>query len=238
MPTSIGLLGTGRLGTAVRRLADDRDDVQVAWAVGRGPVPQTPVDVAIDVSTAQAVAGHLDWARRTGTDLVIGTTGWDTDLLSAPETGIRVLVAPNFSLGVALVSALVRALGGYADTTGIPTDLAVTETHHRHKVDSPSGTALALRDAVAHGAGQQPDRVQTTSLRLGEVVGDHEVSATSALETISVRHTAHDRDLFAHGALDAALWLAARPAPGTYTLDDLAQTHLRTLLDPPQKESR
>lgn len=238
MPTSIGLLGTGRLGTAVRRLADHRDDLQVAWAVGRGPVPQTPVDVAIDVSTAQAVAGHLDWARRTGTDLVIGTTGWDTDLLSAPETGIRVLVAPNFSLGVTLVNALVRALGGYAAATGIPTDLAVTETHHRHKMDSPSGTALALRDAMAHGAGQQPDTVQTTSLRLGEVVGDHEVSATSALETISVRHTAHDRDLFAHGALDAALWLAARPAPGTYTLDDLAQTYLRTLLDPPQKESR
>lgn len=238
MPTTIGLFGTGRLGTAIRRVAEPRDDVDVAWAVGRGPLPQVPVDVAIDVSNADAVGDHLTWARETGTDLVIGTTGWDAGLVHGLDQplDVSVLVAPNFSLGVALVSRLAQVLGGYAASAGA--DLAVSETHHRHKVDAPSGTALALRQSAAVGAQIPASRVQTTSLRVGEIVGDHEVSATSALETISVRHTAHDRDLFASGALRAATWLATRPEPGLYTLDDLAEAHLRALAETPQKESR
>ncbi len=144
------------------------------------------------------------------------------------------LVAPNFSVGVALVRRLARVLGGYAAHAPVPVDLAVTDVHHRHKVDAPSGTALTLRDAVAEGAGLPADEVQTTSLRLGSVVGDHEVVASSELETITLRHTAHSRDLFATGALTAARWLHARPGPGVWSLDDLAADHLRSLLDPPR----
>lgn len=231
MPTSLGLFGTGRLGSAIRRLADDRDDVIVRWAVGReGADDLERVDVALDVSTGPAVAEHLTWARRTGTDLVIGATGWDPALLADGDHGLRVLVAPNFSLGVALARRLSLLLGGYAaatDRDGVAVDLAVTETHHRHKIDAPSGTALALRDALSVGAARHPEDVQTTSLRLGEVIGDHEVTVATALETITVRHTAHDRDLFAAGALTAATWLTTRPAPGLYTLDDLAEDHLK-----------
>lgn len=228
--TTIGLLGTGRLGSAIRAAADTADDVSVAWAVGRGDVPEVPVDVAIDVSTAAAVAEHLAWAQRTGTPVVIGTTGWDTALLDEVGPEARVLVAPNFSLGVALVRRLARVLGGYAAHAPVDVDLAVTDTHHRHKIDAPSGTALTLREALAEGAGRAPEDVQTTSLRLGSVVGDHEVVASSALETITLRHTAHSRDLFATGALTAARWLATRPQPGVYSLDDLAEDHLRSLL--------
>ncbi|WP_298749776.1 4-hydroxy-tetrahydrodipicolinate reductase [uncultured Serinicoccus sp.] len=235
MPTSLGLFGTGRLGSAIRRLADARDDLEVRWAVGSerpGDEVLEAVDVAIDVSTADAVADHLTWARRTGTDLVIGATGWDPSLVDG-ELPVRVLVAPNFSLGVALVRRLTAVLGAYAAATGsagTPVDLAVAETHHRHKVDAPSGTALALREALARGAGTRLEDVQTTSLRLGEVVGDHEVTVTTALETVTLRHTAHDRDLFAAGALTAAGWLTTRPHPGLFTLDDLAEDHLRPLL--------
>src|SRR5690606_16723129 len=178
----------------------------VAWAVGRGEVPATPVDVAIDVSTGAAVPAHLDWAVRTGTPLVIGTTGWDTTALDGLPSGARVLVAPNFSVGVALVRRLARVLGGYAAHAPVPVDLAVTDVHHRAKVDAPSGTALTLRDAVAEGAGLLAQEVQTTSLRIGSVVGDHEVVASSELETITLRHTAHSRELFAAGALTAARW--------------------------------
>src|SRR5690606_14902146 len=131
--------------------------------------------------------------RTTGTPLVIGTTGWDTDLLLDLGPEQRVLVAPNFSLGLALVLRLARVLGGYA-VSGLVADgvdLAVTDTHHRRKADAPSGTALALRSALAAGAGRAPDEVQTTSLRIGEVVGEHEVVAASALETLTLRHTAH-----------------------------------------------
>jgi 4-hydroxy-tetrahydrodipicolinate reductase len=229
VPLTLGLLGTGRLGSAIRAAADGRDDVEVRWSVGRGEVPDVPVDVAVDVSHAAAVADHLAWARRTGTALVVGTTGWDAALLPAAPS-VPVLVAPNFSLGVALVSRLARVLGGYAAHAPVPVDLAVTDTHHRHKVDAPSGTALTLRESLAAGAGREAGDVQTTSLRIGAVVGDHEVVASSELETITLRHTAHSRDLFATGALTAAAWLAARTEPGVYTLDDLAAEHLAGLL--------
>lgn len=230
MTTTIGLLGTGRLGSAIRDAAAAETDLEVGWAVGRGPVPEEPVDVAVDVSTAAAVPAHLAWAQRTGTPIVVGTTGWDPALLDDLGPGARVLVAPNFSVGVALVRRLARVLGGYAAHSPVPVDLAVTDTHHRNKVDAPSGTALTLREALAEGAGRPVGAVQTTSLRVGSVVGDHEVVAASELETITLRHSAHGRDLFATGALTAARWLLGRPGPGVHTLDDLAEDHLHALL--------
>ena len=231
MTTTIGLLGTGRLGASVRDAADASDDLRVSWAVGRGPVPPQPVDVAVDVSAAAAVADHLAWADRTGTPLVVGTTGWDRALLADLSPAARVLVAPNFSLGVALLGRLARALGGYAVHAPSPVDLAVTDVHHRAKADAPSGTAIALRQALAEGAGRPVGDVQTTSLRVGAVVGEHEVIASSALETITLRHAAHDRELFASGALTAARWLLGS-GPGVHTLDDLAEDHLQALLAP------
>ena len=224
--TTLGLLGTGRLGSAIRTAADARDDLTVAWAVGRDAVPGGAVDVAVDVSHPDAVAEHLAWAQRTGTPLVVGTTGWDHALV-AGRLDVPVLLAPNFSLAVALLRRFAHALGGYAATAAAPFDLAVAETHHRHKVDSPSGTALTLREALAAGAGRPDGDVQTTSLRLGSVVGEHAVTAASALETITLTHVAHDRRLFAEGALTAATWLARRPGPGLFTLDDLADDTLR-----------
>lgn len=233
MPLTLGLFGTGRLGSAIRDAAASRDDLDLAWAVGRDGPPadlgaEVPVDVAIDVSHADAVADHLAWAERTGTPLVIGTTGWEHALLDGLDPQARVLVAPNFSLGVALVRRLARLLGGYAVHAPAPVDLAVTDLHHRAKVDAPSGTALTLRQALAEGARRPLVDVQTTSLRLGSAVGEHEVVLASALETITLRHTAHDRSLFASGALTAARWLHEEAGPGVHSLDDLADALLPT----------
>lgn len=231
---TLGIFGTGRLGTAIRDAAAPRDDVTVSWAVGRDEAPSAAVDIAVEVSLGAAVPDRLGWARATGTPLVIGTTGWDRALLEDYPAELSVLIAPNFSLGVALVRRLAGVLGGYAASAPVTTDLAVSETHHRHKVDAPSGTALVLADALAAGAGRPVEAVQTPSLRLGSVIGDHEVVVASALETITLRHSAHDRALYATGALSAAHWLATRPTPGIFTLDDLAEDHLRALLERPR----
>jgi 4-hydroxy-tetrahydrodipicolinate reductase len=226
----MGIFGRGRLGSLVEAAARQDPDLEVAWTLGRDEQPpaDAPVDVAVDVTHPNAVAGHLAWARDTGTDLVVGTTGWPTDLLAGhPRDGIGVLVAPNFSLSVALMRRLATVIGGYAVHAPEPVDLAVTDTHHRGKVDAPSGTAAMLRDALAASSGRGADEVQTTSLRLGTVVGRHSVLYESASESIVLTHEAHSREVFAAGALAAARWVHGRP--GVHTVDDWAHDQLHHL---------
>lgn len=228
MPLQIGIFGRGRLGSAIAAAAAEQtDDLHVAWLVGQeAPQDLSPVDVAVEVSHADAVADRIRWAHRNGTDLVIGTTGWTTHEFDASDAlgsggespAIGLLTAPNFSLTVALMRRISLALGGYAARTGA--DLAVSEIHHTRKVDAPSGTALLLRDTLAAGAGREAESVQTASLRLGEVVGRHDVHLTSAAESITLTHEAHSREVFALGALTAIRWIHGRR--GSFTFDDLA----------------
>lgn len=248
MPLQIGIFGRGRLGSAIAAAAERTTDLDVSWITGRDEDTSSagPVDVALDVSHADAVAGRIAWARETGTDLVIGTTGWDhrildsrlpdahlpTDASSEGHTpaqagedpAIGLLIAPNFSLTVALMRRLSLTLGRYAARSPEPVDLAVSEVHHTRKVDTPSGTALLLRDALEEGSGQRD--VQATSLRLGEVIGRHDVHLSSAAESITLTHEAHSREVYALGALTAVRWIHGRR--GTFTFDDLAAE----ILDP------
>lgn len=232
--SSVGIIGSGRLGSLIARAVGAADDLDLAWSTGReGPGSLAPVDVAIDVSVADAVPHTLEWALATGTDLVIGTTGWDPaalDVLPDPAP-IGVLVAPNFSLSVALLGRLAAVLGRYARTTrdaGGEVDLAVTDLHHRAKVDAPSGTARMLTGALADAAGVPEPDVQVTSLRLGTAVGRHEVLYRSPTETLTIGHEALTREVFADGALEAARWIRGRR--GVHTLDDLAADRLADVL--------
>lgn len=228
MTLRIGIFGRGRLGSAVAAAVDAADDLDLTWATGREGAPaDRPVDVALDLSNADGVPGHLAWATETGTDLVIGATGWDRALLTEADTEkFGVLTAPNFSLSVALVRRLALVLGRYADRTPEPADLAVSEVHHTRKVDAPSGTAVLLQRALAEGAGRDLQQVQTTSLRLGTVVGRHEVHYETPAESIVLTHQAHSREIYVPGALAAARWLHGRP--GLHSFEDLAAD----LLDP------
>lgn len=246
MALRVGIIGRGRLGglVAAAVLAEEAEDLQLAWTAGREGPPDggddAPADVAVDVSHPDGVAGSLDWAGRTGTDLVIGTTGWDRALLQDLPAGVGVLVAPNFSLSMALVRQLSLVLGRYAARTqqagSGPVDLAVHEVHHRHKVDAPSGSAVLLARALAEGAGRPESDIATSSLRLGEVVGRHEVHFATPSESLVLTHEAHQREVFAHGALAAARWVHDRP--GVHTFDDLAADELASLITTtsPQKE--
>ncbi|USQ77362.1 4-hydroxy-tetrahydrodipicolinate reductase [Ornithinimicrobium cryptoxanthini] len=232
MPLQIGIFGRGRLGSAIAAAADQTNDLEVAWLVGHEATEHlSPVDVALDVSHADGVDDHLTWARATGTDLVIGATGWDPALLAtssrcqevgtdAQHPAIGILTAPNFSLTVALLRRLTLTLGRYAAASPEHLDVAVSEVHHTRKVDAPSGTAVLLRDALAEATARPAHGIQTTSLRLGEVVGRHDVHLTGAHESITLTHEAHTRDVFALGALTAARWIHGRR--GTFTFDDLA----------------
>ncbi|MEO1028463.1 MAG: 4-hydroxy-tetrahydrodipicolinate reductase [Pseudomonadota bacterium] len=169
--------------------------------------------------------------------VIIGTTGFsDGELKQIEEFGERyaIVKAGNFSLGVNLLTALTRKVSA---RLGTDWDIEILETHHRHKVDAPSGTALMLGEAAAEGRGKPLDHLQRDPYlgtdakrapgdigfsvrRSGGVIGDHEVTFGSETELVSLRHTALDRRVFAQGAIKAAEW-AMTQEPGFYTMDDV-----------------
>lgn len=168
---------------------------------------------------------------------IIGTTGFSEEQeqeIAAAAQKLAIVKAGNFSLGVNLLEALVRQA---AARLGPDWDIEIAETHHRHKVDAPSGTALMLAEAAAQGRGNVlndlrsspydgPDakrlegQIGFSVRRTGGVIGDHEVTIGSEMEIVSLRHTALDRSVFAHGAIKAAEWAAAQP-PGLYDMSDV-----------------
>ncbi len=150
---------------------------------------------------------------------VTGTTGLNDvqrAQLAAAAKKIPVFAAPNFSRGAALMAWLAaeaaRRLDGY--------DAVVVETHHKGKKDAPSGTALRLAAAVRDGRGDDAPVARRVALRLGDVVGDHDLIFAGPGERLTLSHLAESRDVFALGALDAALW-AAKKKPGLYGMEDL-----------------
>lgn len=231
----IGIFGRGRLGSAIATEMIGNTDLELVWQVDRGEIPSGPVDVAIAASISEALPAHLDWALATGTDLVIGTTGWELPALAARVEGrIGVLVAPNFSLAVALMARLSRILGGFAEVDS-ELDPFLFEHHHRAKADAPSGTAKRLAQAVLAGCPRKeswtlgtptPQELSIAVLRAGTEFGTHTVGLDGPAEVLTLTHTARSRAPFARGALRAARWLHGRK--GLYTFDELAQS----LLDP------
>lgn len=189
-------------------------------------------DCAIDFSTADAVAHVAQAAARAKVALVSGTTGLGPEAeraLADAATKVPVLWSPNMSVGVhvlaEIVKAAVKALPGY--------DVEIVETHHRAKVDAPSGTAKRLFEAVREvrearqvtGREGKPgarldDEVGVLALRGGDVIGDHTVHLLGPGERLELTHRATSRELFARGAVRAAAAIAKRPA-GRYTMADV-----------------
>jgi 4-hydroxy-tetrahydrodipicolinate reductase len=188
-------------------------------------------DVVVDFSAPSATLALAPIAARTGCAVVSGTTGLGDDVRAALEraaTRVPVLWEPNMSLGVHVLSqALAQAVAALRDW-----DVEIVETHHRSKLDAPSGTALRLAAVVDRARSSAPrlvhgrhgksgargvDEIGMHALRGGDVVGDHVVHLMGAGESLELTHRATNRDVFAHGALRSARWIAGRPA-GTYTL--------------------
>jgi 4-hydroxy-tetrahydrodipicolinate reductase len=194
-------------------------------------------DVAIDFTSPQSSAAHAGAAARHGKPLVVGTTGLEAEheaALAAAARSVAIVRAPNMSLGVSLLLGLVRQV---AATLNEDYDIEVVEMHHRHKVDAPSGTALALGEAAAEGRGidlaarserardgitgpRRKGDIGFASLRGGDVVGEHTVIFAAEGERVELTHRAGSRRIFARGAVVAACWAVGRP-PGLYGMKDV-----------------
>lgn len=194
-------------------------------------------DAVIDFSTPALTAPSAARAASHGTAYIVGTSGIGAEDIAALRTaGERTVVVQgyNMSLGVNLVAALVRQV---AAALGEEFDIEIVEMHHRMKVDAPSGTAILFGEAAAEGRGvaladvrdsgrdgitgaRVPGHIGFAALRGGNVVGEHTVIFAGEDERIELTHKAGNRDIFARGALRAALWSAQQP-PGFYTMADV-----------------
>jgi 4-hydroxy-tetrahydrodipicolinate reductase len=217
------IVGYGRMGRLVESLCpeygfDVAGTVDVAEAASPDAWPAA--DVAIDFSVADAVPGNIRRLAERGVNVVIGTTGWaahEADVRRIVEsTGIGVVAAPNFALGVNLFVALTERaaeLFGPQSTFGA----WIHEAHHAAKRDAPSGTALLLESAMKGRAFNRP--IDVSSTRAGSIPGTHTVGFDAPGETITLTHTARDRSGFARGALEAARWVHRRK--GWFTMKDV-----------------
>jgi 4-hydroxy-tetrahydrodipicolinate reductase len=218
----LALLGMGRMGRALAELAPDRG-FQVVARIGRGdPVTRESLRgaaVAIEFTTPDAAAENALACVAAGCPVVVGTTGWYTEVprvsAAVERAGGAMVYAPNFSLGVAIFDRVVAEAARLF--AGVPSfDARLIETHHTAKKDAPSGTAAALAQTAATASGRP---LPITSVRVGSVPGTHELVFDAPFEQVRLVHEARDRRVFAEGALTAARWLVGRR--GVFTMQDV-----------------
>lgn len=190
------------------------------------------IDCAVDFSHHTCAPALLDYCIKNDLPVVVATTGHTPEekaAIFAAAEKIPVFYSGNMSLGIALLIELAKN----AAATMPEAEIEIVEAHHNRKIDAPSGTALMIADAItkvrpdtyAHsgrtGQGKRdPKEIGVHSLRMGNVVGIHEVIVATQNQTITLKHEAHNRALFAEGALAAAEFLAGKGA-GLYTMDDI-----------------
>lgn len=196
-----------------------------------------PADVLIDFTVGSGTHAWLEVCRSRKIPMVIGATGHsEADLAQIQEASgiIPIVKASNFSRGIEVIRS---QLGRVAAQLGEEYDIEIVEIHHRHKVDAPSGTALALADElltvrgwtrennIAYGrrggrAKRQSEQLGIHSIRMGGGISEHEIHFSCPGETITIRHSVHSREPYAVGALCAAQWVVAQ-APGLYSMSDV-----------------
>ena len=222
----IGIFGRGRLGSVIAAQAG----VDLNWCIRKGEEPGGKVDVVIDASHPDAVAAHVRYALDHSTPLVIGTTGWTMpDLKERVGNKIGVLVAPNFSLTVALMARLAVVLGRFSALDD-RRDLYIAEHHHAGKIDAPSGTARMLAELMMKacprktswkvGAPVTRDQLSISVQRAGSTYSSHTIGLDDPSEFLEIRHTARSAAVYAQGALAASQWILSRK--GLYTFADMA----------------
>lgn len=246
----IALIGYGRMGQMIHRIAEERGHTIVATIDGPDDSlwqdeALANADVAIEFTQPESASSNVRRLLALGIPVISGTTGWQNELAALraelEHSGKGSLMwASNYSIGVNLffkinhlVAGIMEHVSGYRAT--------LSETHHIHKLDAPSGTAITLAEQVISGMPSRLDNWQLvtedvategsktlpiTAIREGEVPGIHTVTYSSAVDTIELRHEALGRQGFAEGAVVASEFLAGRV--GYYTMDDLLAHFLRS----------
>ncbi|MEO8449404.1 MAG: dihydrodipicolinate reductase C-terminal domain-containing protein [Gemmatimonadota bacterium] len=221
----VAIVGLGRMGHAVEAEAHRQGHEVVASLSGRAADQLVAeqfshADVAIEFTRPDTAAANVERLITLGVPVVSGTTGWDAQLPRLRELVTRrsgaLLHAPNFSVGMALMTKAAALLSQHL-TNLTEFDAAIHETHHRKKVDIPSGTALALQRTLR--AANPTREFPISSSRVGWVAGTHTLSLDAPFETIELTHAVRDRAVFAAGSLHAAAWLAGRS--GFFTFHDM-----------------
>jgi 4-hydroxy-tetrahydrodipicolinate reductase len=216
------IVGYGKMGRLVDQLAQDQG-IQVVGRVDEGRDEWAPADVAIDFTTADALARNFPRYLEQRLPVVIGTTGWAAQAAhfrqEAEGAGLGVVASANFSIGVNIFQLVVneaaRLMNQQPDYGAW-----IHESHHITKRDAPSGTAILLRDSMI-GAGYGR-AIDMSSTRAGAIPGTHTVGFDGPSDTIELTHAARDRRGFATGALVAARWIQGRR--GWFTMTDVLQS--------------
>ena len=239
--TRIAVVGaSGRMGQTIIEVINQNDKVNLGAALDKGDDLNAILDqfdVLIDFTRPEATLEYLNTCVTAGKSMVIGTTGFDNkglEVINNAAQQIPVVFAPNMSVGVNLS---LKLLDMAARVIGEDADIEIVETHHRHKVDAPSGTALKMGEVVANALGrdlascavygregiEEPRDRQTigfSTIRGGDVVGEHTVSFFMEGERVEITHKASSRLTFANGAVRAAGWLEGQSA-GLYSMQDV-----------------
>jgi 4-hydroxy-tetrahydrodipicolinate reductase len=221
----IAIIGYGRMGKKVEEIASNRNhhihciiDSEQDWSTKKQKLGQC--DVAIEFSIAETVVENIRRCHEAGLAVVTGTTGWDKARIRMIEDMQQhentLFFAPNFSIGVNLLFEINRQLAQLIEPH-TQYKASISETHHIHKLDAPSGTAIALADDIisrnktiekwVKDAASDRTELAVASKREGEVIGDHQVTWDSDVDTISIKHHAKNRNGFALGAVIAAEWV-------------------------------
>ena len=244
----------GRMGTVISNLAKENKDIEIVAGVDTYteankdyPVFKSiaecdiDADVVVDFSNAKAVDGLLDVCVKRQLPVVLCTTGLSEEQLDKVKEAtlkVAVLRSANMSLGVNLLMELVKKATSTLQGEGF--DIEIVEKHHKHKLDAPSGTAIALADAANEVANpkyrynfdrsserreREDSEIGLSAVRGGSITGEHDVIFAGLDEVITLSHTAYSRDIFGKGALSAAMYLAGKGA-GLYSMQDVIKEKL------------
>ncbi|QXP74214.1 4-hydroxy-tetrahydrodipicolinate reductase [Tenacibaculum sp. AHE15PA] len=227
----IALLGYGRMGKEIEKIALQRGHEIVIKSSGKDTYDITKADIAIDFSVPDSAYNNISNCIENNIPVISGTTGWldkyESITALCNEKKGAFIYASNFSLGVTIFFELNKQLAKMMDTLNTY-NVSIEEIHHTKKLDAPSGTAITLADGIVANSSKENWELATktseknipiTAVRTPDVPGTHTVSYQSDIDTIAIKHTAHNRHGFALGAVIAAEWLVHKT--GVYTMRDV-----------------